>query len=130
MAFPIDEKYIVETEDKLKVCFPEPFRQKMMIENGGSVDTPPDAWVLYPFFDTSSKKRLKRTFNSIARETQMEWDQFRLPKNAVAIGANGGGDLLVFLRAEHGKSLGPAVHWWDHETGQFHFVCSDFSELI
>jgi len=69
MPFPINEKYIIATEEKLRVKFPESFRAKMMEKNGGEVETPPDAWRLYPFLDTSDKKRLKRTCNDIVRET-------------------------------------------------------------
>lgn len=130
MPFPVDEKYIVQTEQKLGVRFPESFRAKMQAENGGEVETSPDAWRLYPFFDTSDKKRLKRTSNDIVRETQSarKWESF--PPDAVAIGANGGGDQLVFLRSSQSGNLGPAVYWWDHETGTVHELAVDFSQLM
>ena len=131
MPFPVDEKYILSTEEKLKVKFPESFRKKMIEENGGTVETPPDAWDLYPFFDTSNKKRMKRTSNDIIRETNVarEWDTF--PKDAIAIGANGSGDQLIFMRV----SVAPdkcenTVYWWDHENGNINKVANDFNELI
>jgi hypothetical protein len=37
MAFPVDEKYIRETEVKLALKFPASFRNKMMIQNGGEI---------------------------------------------------------------------------------------------
>jgi len=129
MPFPIDEKYIVATEAKLGVTFPASFRSKMMADNGGEVATPPDAWQLYPFFDTSDKKRLKRTCNDIVRETASakEWHGF--PSDAVAIGANGSGDQLVFLATEGQAVLGNKVYWWDHETGRVQKVADDFGKL-
>lgn len=98
MPFPVDERYIAQTETKLAVKFPNSFREKMMKENGGEIEAPADAWALYPFFDSSDKKRVKRTSNDIVRETEnaLKWDRF--PVNAVAIGANGSGDQLIFLK--------------------------------
>ena len=100
-----------------------------MRENGGEVRTPPDAWILYPFFDTSTRKRLQRTFNDIIRETEAarQWDTF--PQNAVAIGANGCGDHLIYVTAAGSSQLGNAVYWWDHETSEIYQVAADFSKL-
>jgi len=98
--------------------------------NGGDVQTPPDAWVLYPIFDTSDKKRLKRTCNDVVRETQSakEWPDF--PPDAVAIGANGGGDQLVFIpQTDAPELLGHEVYWWDQETGEVHKVEDDSGDL-
>ncbi len=69
MPFPLEEKYILATEAKMGVRFPESFRAKMMKSNGGEVSTPPDAWELYPFLDTSNRKRISRTSNEIPRES-------------------------------------------------------------
>lgn len=130
MPFPIEEKYIVQTEAKLNVTFPESYKKKMQIENGGEIQTPPDSWLLYPFFDKSNKKRLKRTANDICRETKqaMEWEGF--PQNAICIGSNGCGDQLVFVESESQKGLlGNEVFWWDHETANISKIANDFSEL-
>lgn len=101
----------------------------MMADNGGAVETSSDVWELYPFFDTSDKKRLKRTCNDILRETasSKEWNGF--PANAVAIGANGCGDRLVLLLNEDGSTLRNEVFWWDHEIGDLEKVADDFAEL-
>ena len=48
MPFYVDEKYVLNTEEQLKVKFPVSFREKMMKENGGTVETPPDVWDLTP----------------------------------------------------------------------------------
>ena len=129
MPFPVDEKHILATEKKLGVKFPAAFRAKMMTDNGGEVATPPDAWQLYPFFDTSDKKRLRRTCNDIARETASakKWTGF--PADAIAIGANGGGDQLILLPAGDSTTLGDEVYWWDHETGSVQKVADDFGDL-
>ena len=130
MPFPIDEKYILETEEKISLTFPESFRKKMMVSNGGEVETPPDAWELYPFWDKSNKKRLSRTCNDIIRETDSSRKWVGFPEKAIAIGANGGGDKLIFLQDEKNPNiLAPQVYWWDHETGSTHIVANDFNEL-
>ncbi|CAM4268451.1 SMI1 / KNR4 family protein [Mycobacterium basiliense] len=131
MPFPVDEKYILAAEEKLGVTFPSGFRIKMMADNGGTVEAPADEeiWDLYPFFDTSDKKRVKRTCNDIVRETASakEWTGF--PANAVAIGANGCGDRLVLLANVDGSVLQDEVFCWDHETGDLDKVADDFAEL-
>ena len=129
MPFPIDEKYILQTEQKLGTKFPASFREKMMRDNGGEIEAFEDTWELHPFFDTSDKKRLKRTCNDIVRETASakEWDNF--PTGAVAIGANGCGDQLVFLPSDNPAILQDAVFWWDHETGDVERIADDFEEL-
>jgi hypothetical protein len=130
MPFPVDEKFVVKTEDKLGVRFPASFRNKMMENNGGEVQTPPDAWNLYPFFDTSDKKRIKRTSNDIVRETNKarEWPNF--PEGAIAIGSNGSGDQLIFIKKTNNHlELNKSVFWWDHETGNINKIADDFKEI-
>ena len=85
MPFPIDIKYIEETEKELGITFPEKFKSKMMKMNGGEVSTREFVWELIPFFDKSSSKRISRTCNHIAMETEnmKQWRGF--PKNGVAI---------------------------------------------
>lgn len=130
MAFPVEEYFIVETEKKLGVRFPRDYVKKMMKENGGSVKTSPDAWVLYPIFDMSDKKRLKRTCNDVVRETQNARDWPGFPNDAVAIGGNGGGDQLVLLPDGNSPdALGDDVFWWDHETGDLNLVAPRFGDL-
>jgi hypothetical protein len=47
----------------------------------------------------------------------------------LAIGNNGGGDLLVLLPDPAGVRYADAVYWWDHETGQLHLAANSFEEL-
>jgi SMI1 / KNR4 family (SUKH-1) len=131
MPFPIDPKYISETETKLSTTFPSTFRGKMMRDNGGSVEVADDEWLLYPFFDQSDRKRVARTCNDIVQETgkMREWSNF--PACAVAIGGNGTGDQLILVaKTDKPDELGPAVYWWDHETGDVQKVADDFAELL
>ncbi|QDU47763.1 SMI1/KNR4 family protein [Gimesia panareensis] len=131
MIFPVEERFIVETEKKLGMKFPPDYVNKMMKENGGEIQTPPDAWVLYPIFDTSDKKRLKRTCNDVVRETQNARDWTEFPDDAVAIGSNGCGDQLVLLRDKNSPDvLGDEVFWWDHETGALNMVATNFGDLV
>ena len=97
MPFPIDMKYITETEKELGLVFPDKFKSKMTKENGGELIPDDDDWQLFPFFDKSDKKRISRTCNHIGLETKQahEWDNFL--NNGVAIASNGCGDLLVLL---------------------------------
>jgi cell wall assembly regulator SMI1 len=55
MPFPVDEQYIIETEEKLSVKFPQEFRQSMMADNGGEIETDDYCWILFPFWDNSNK---------------------------------------------------------------------------
>lgn len=95
------------------------------------MSTPLDYWHLYPIFDTSNKKRLKRTSYDVVRETKSANDWPDFPLNAVAIGANGGGDQLMLVpKSDFPNLLNDAVYWWDHETGTIHKVADDFGDLL
>jgi hypothetical protein len=132
MPFPVDIRFVNETEQKLGVKFPPSFVNYMVKQNGGEVVTEPDSWQLFPFFDTSDRKRLARTCNDIVRETSSARNSaFGFPPEAVAVGANGTGDHLVFLpQADAPHLLDHAVWWWDHETGELNRVADDFSDLV
>jgi hypothetical protein len=131
MPFPVDSNHIRATEEKLSTTFPSMFRGKMMRENGGTIEAAGMTWFLYPFLDTSDKKRLARTCNDIVRETRQMRDWPGFPPTAVAIGNNGGGDQLILLpKADFPGELDPAVYWWDHETAEVTKLADDFAELI
>ncbi|MGQ2985197.1 SMI1/KNR4 family protein [Flavobacterium sp.] len=127
---PVDIKYIVETEKELNIGFPEKFREKMMLLNGGEVVTENDDWNLFPFFDKSDKKRISRTCDHIALETlnARKWAGF--PENAVAIAANGCGDLLILKPSIHNTMiLDETIFIWFHETGTIEALADPFDEL-
>lgn len=129
MAFPVDEKYIANAETELGVKFPASFREKMLKSNGGGVEVSTDYFELHPFYDTSDKKRIKRTCNSILHETNNARAHYRLPENLVVIGNNGGGDVLVY-KIESNGSIGNTVYWLDHETEELAFAANDFGDLL
>ncbi len=120
-----------QTEEKLGVRFPASFVTSMSKTNGGAVRTHVDQFELFPFLDESDRKRIQRTCGSIDRETSTaRKDCCGFPPNAVAIGANSGGDLLVLIpMPEYPETLQHSVYWWDHETGDVELVANDFSDL-
>jgi len=130
MPFPLDPKFVGVTEEKLGVRFPLAFVAAMVKENGGYVETPPDGWWLYPFRDTTDRKRIKRTTNDIVHQTEWARRMPHFPRDGVAIGSHGGGDELVFLpRLDDSSRLQDTVYCWDHETGELGEVSDDFSDL-
>lgn len=128
MAFPLDMQFVKRAEAKLGRKLPLGYVAHMCRDNGGEVSAGTDFWNLFPIFDDSDRKRLKRTCNDIVRETASarQWPDF--PNEALAIGNNGGGDLLVLL-AEAEDRYTETVYWWDHETGDLHRVADGFEEL-
>ncbi|MBK6901576.1 MAG: SMI1/KNR4 family protein [Saprospirales bacterium] len=117
MSFPIESKYIRELETELNVKFPPKFIKRMMVSNGGEVETEELDILLYPFYDKTDKKRISRTCNHIGRETKSakEWTAF--PTNGVAIGTDGFGNQLILLHEGNGL-LKETIYFWDHETGE------------
>lgn len=116
MPFPVDSKYIEACEAKLGVTFPDSFKEGMKELNGGEIETNDDLWTLHPFFDTSDKKRIKRTANNIISETLSSKDWHGYPDGAVTIGRNECGDLLILM--PEGTTLKDIVYKWNHETGE------------
>ncbi len=97
--------------------------------NGGDVPVGNDSFTLYPIFDTSDRKRLARTCNDIVRETATARQRPDFPPDALAVGDNGGGDLLVLLPDPDAPRFADPVYWWDHETGELIRVADAFEEL-
>jgi len=130
MPFPVDERWIAETESKLGVRFPDGFRSRMQADNGGEITTAHDAWQLYPIYDQSDRRRIRRTCNDIVRETgsAREWAGF--PEHAIAIGSNGSGDQLVYIRdPASNELLGAELFIWNHETRQLEPTGSPLESL-
>lgn len=130
MPFPVDIKYIIETEKELEIEFPESFKKKMIIENGGEILTDEDEWQLFPFFDKSDSKRISRTCNHIIVETKeaKEWNNF--PENAITIATNGLGDNLILLPSEKNlKTLKEEIYLWRHETGEVIEIAKTIADL-
>lgn len=131
MPFPVEAKWIKQAEEKLGVRFPASFVTAMSKMNGGTVRTSIDDFALFPFLDGSDRKRIQRTCGSIDRETiTARKDRYGFPPDAVAIGENGGGDLLVLIpMPDHPDTLQHSVYWWDHDTGELELVADDFADL-
>ena len=131
MPFPVDKKYIDDTEKEFGLLFPQTFIDKMTIENGGELSTDYDDWQLIPFFDKSDKKRISRTCNHIGLETKnaQEWDSF--PKDVVTIGQNGCGDFLVLKpNPTDNKKLLDTIFIWRHETGELEKIADSIQDLF
>lgn len=128
MSFPIDEKYIKETESELNVEFPTEFKTRMIKSNGGELVTDEFEFELYPFFDKSDRKRISRTCNHIGLETKnaREWDGF--PKNGIAIASDGFGNQIILIHNGNGI-LKNEIYFWDHETREIKKIAGSINEL-
>ncbi|OAB62196.1 hypothetical protein AY599_14725 [Leptolyngbya valderiana BDU 20041] len=118
MPFPISRDEIVKTETQLGLAFSPRFVDRMMRDNGGTIQADGEFWELHPFRNSTDRKMLARTANHIARETIQcrEWPEF--PQCGVAIASNGTGDALILLPTESdSKTLGETIYLWEHETG-------------
>ncbi|MFT4841956.1 MAG: hypothetical protein ACI8UD_002689 [Planctomycetota bacterium] len=116
MPLPVDAAFITRAEHQLRTQFPAEYRQYLLHSNGGKVDlgdTGDDAWLLFPVGDDSDEQSLKRTRDNVVRHTKRERGQSHFPCDAVAIGEDGSGDLLLLIPAGDKWELAT----WDHETG-------------
>ena len=130
MPFPVDSKWVAETESKLGIRFPASFVVAMCKRNGGSVNVDNDVFFLHPFLDKSDKKRIQRTCNSICRETASLRDFEFFQTELVAIGHNGTGDALVLKPMNDDPTcLDHSVYLWHFETSEIELVADDFAEL-
>ena len=130
MPFPIELKYIKETEVELGIEFPKSFVHKMEKENGGEFSTEDDDWILFPFFDKFDNKRISRTCNHIVLETRQLREIEDFPENGIAIAENGCGDNLIMLPLENNKTkLDDKIYIWNHETGEINEIANSIEEL-
>ena len=111
MAYPVSDSLIRDAEARLGRSLPVALRDRLTRNNGGGVRTPDDDWELFPVWDPTDRRTMRKTANHIVAETQLartRWTGF--PPEAVAVGSNGAGDLLV-LRAGRDE-----IEEWRHET--------------
>ena|SRR5690606_4547748 len=119
MAFPTTERFIEEAEAKLGVSLPIWLRARLLTENGGTIEAADDYWELFSVFDTTDRKHIARSSTNIPGETESARDWPGFPPSAVAIAADGSGDLLVLLpTTDNPAVLGPTVYLWQHEAGE------------
>ena len=128
MPFPIEEKYIIETESKLNVLFPKKFKSKMIKMNGGHLELGKYEFELYPFFDKSNRKRISRTCNHIELETKnsQKWSGF--PKHSIAIGSDDFGNKLI-LKHKGDGFLNEELYFWNHETRNSKKIANSIDNL-
>ena len=128
MPFPIDEKYIIETEFDLNVKFPTEFKNRMLKSNGGELAPDEFGFKLYPFFDKSDRKRISRTCNHIGLETKnaRKWDGF--PENGIAIASDGFGNQIILMHNGNGI-LTDEIYFWDHEVREIEKIAESINEL-
>ncbi|WP_179333041.1 SMI1/KNR4 family protein [Winogradskyella costae] len=129
MPFPVDEKYIEETESELNVKFPTEFKNRKIKLNGGELLISSEfEFELHPFFDKSDRKRISRTCNHIGLETKnaREWNGF--PENGIAIGADGFGNKLILTHNGNGN-LTDQLYFWNHETRKVEKIAESVNKL-
>lgn len=138
MPFPLEYKFITATEEQLGFNFPEKYKAKMQIENGGefsisisdSDEDEIEKWWLFPFQDTSDVKRIKRTMGHLIAENISIREIEDFPANSVAIAHNDAGDYLL-MRVADDLQLGEEIYLWRHEDGEFIYrLASSIEELI
>ena len=129
LPFPVDERWLRQAEQSLGRLLPDSYRERMMRDNGGEIQAAGDTWLLYPVYDQSDRKRIKRTCNHILLETRSAASWAGFPQEAVAIASNGLGDQLTFLPDEQdSRVFEPCVYFWNHETRELEPV-ADFGDL-
>lgn len=100
---PISSSIIAKTEELMGVTFPMDFKLHMMKRNGGQVMLDDEPWWLFPFYDPTDRRTIRRTADDIKRATKTAIaDDLGFPNDGVAIAHNGAGDLLL-LRGRDGK---------------------------
>lgn len=111
MAYPVPESLIREAEARLGRSLPVALRDRLIRNNGGSVRADDDDWELFPVWDATDRRTMRKTANHIVAETQQartRWIGF--PPDAVAVASNGTGDLLVIRTGRD------EIERWRHET--------------
>ena len=125
MGFNLEEVFIKNTENNLGIQFSLSFKTKMMDDNGGEISIKGEGWFIFPFYDNSDKRRIKRTSNNITRETNLFYLDHDDIKNYVVFADNGSGDYLLFDK----KNPTP-VYMFLHESEIIKKVAEDFSDLM
>lgn len=115
----VEIRYIEELEREIGLKFPQIYKARMADQNGGVIVTTEHNWHLFPFFDKSDPVKIMSTCDHIGIETRNAkvWDDF--PQDAVAIGKNEYGDLIMLSPdKEHQGMLSEIIYLWVRETGE------------
>jgi hypothetical protein len=129
MAFPVDVRFVNEAGRRLGRALPLSYATRICRENGGDVSVNGESFILHPILDTTDRKRLSRSCNDIVRETASARSRPDFPPQGIAIGENGGGDLLVLLPDDNGPRFADTVYRWDHETRELEHVADTLEDL-
>jgi hypothetical protein len=126
MAFPTTEDRVAAAEAQLGLRLPAEYRNRLIANNGGELETADDVWQVFPVFDDTDRKRAGRSANHIVRETHQatKWPGF--PGGAVAVASNDTGDRLVFLPGANGR-LDGRLQYWNHESQECSPTALDFT---
>jgi hypothetical protein len=115
MALATEVRFLERAEQQLGVSLPTGYRQRLLRENGGEVELGDDeGWWLFPVHDDSTPRHHARTWDDVVRQTKQARAQRGFPPNAVAIGHDGSGNLLVLAVIADGAWQSMV---WDHERG-------------
>lgn len=118
MLLPTTEQCILAAETALGTKLPAEFRNRLLTNNGGELSTAGDDWRVFPVLDETDAVRRTRTANHMVAETQRAASLPGFPVGAVAVGANGSGQLLVFLRHDKLPLLQGRLLRWDPVSQQ------------
>jgi hypothetical protein len=129
-TLPVDEKYIAEAEEQLGVQFPQSYKSRMAQANGGQLKVGKRPFVLYPIFDKTDRKSIRRTAESIVTEGPKTSTLSQFPPDAIAIGTDERDvDRLVLMRGSESGALGNEVYWWTRRNGKLKKVADDIGDL-
>lgn len=118
-VFPVKSAYIEEMEFRLGITFPVVFKNRMMKENGGQIKAGGHIWHLFPFFDELDIHRMINTCDHIGIITLQARKWVLFPQEAVVIGSNTAGDLLILLPEKyHPAQLAECIYSWNRQSGQ------------
>ena len=117
MAYPVAEQFIEEAERQLGRRLPPVLRDRLRRDNGGAIEVVGDeCWQLFPVWDPTNKKTMRKTTGHIIHETKSARDWYGFPQDAIAIATDGSGNYVIVQDGKDG------FDYWDHETGEIKSV--------
>lgn len=96
---------IAAAESQLGQRLPTRLRERLSLQNGGSVHVRGEEWTLYPVFDPANARG---TTGNLVEATRLARSFRDFPPDAIAIGENGEGDYLI--------ARGEDVEVWDRRS--------------
>lgn len=110
MAYPVDETRVRDAEAQLGRTLPAALRARLLRDNGGEVECDGGAWQLFPVWDPTDRRTARKTANHVVAETRAAAAWRGFPPGAIAVAADGSGDLLVVPAGSD------EIVIWRHET--------------